>query len=101
MTRRSSKGRVRESTRRRLVLENTGGATAREITWEFVSIDEDVDDLPDGGDGGSSGSLPSISAGARTEDTILAHSGTARRFLCRYSWLDGGHPRQDETTLIL
>jgi hypothetical protein len=101
VTRRSSKGQIKESTRRNLVLTNSGGTSAREIDWEFVNIDDDDRDLPGVGTGGSSGSIPSISAGANTSEVIHSLMGSAQRFLCRYSWLDGDHLRQDETTLIL
>lgn len=99
-TRQTKKG-PKETTKYRLVLENTGGTAARDIAWEFENVDDDPHALPGVGSSDSTGSLPVLSAGGSAEETIHAHMGSAQRFLCRLRWLDGDHERQDETTLVL
>lgn len=100
VTRRNSKGQAKDSTKYRLILENTGANPARDITWQFAAIDGENDDLPQAGDGGPEGTVPVISGGASTTETIHLHMGTARRFLCRVTWRDGEHDRDTETTLV-
>ena len=99
---RQTKRGPKETTKYKLVLENTGGTAARHITWEFENLDDDHAPLPRVGHHDSNnGSLPVLSAGGNTEETIHAAMGHAGRFLCRLRWLDGEHQRQDETTLVL
>jgi len=99
-TRYNSKGRAKDSTKYRFVLENTGNNPAHDISWQFIAIDGENDDLPQVGSGGPEGGVPVISGGASTTETIHLHMGTARRFLCRVTWRDGEHNRDTETTLV-